>query len=179
MTEQLLDIGVTALRDGRKVVIRSLEAGDRAALTAFGRALPEYDHQYLADDFLSAGVIARLISMRFAEHWRQLVATSGDAIVAYSAVRRSPSLSSHVGEIQLVVSGGWRRCGLGSALVSALLDTAAELEIRQVIVKILDEQTAGRTIFERLGFHTERMIANHMQNQHGRHHSLRIMSSQI
>jgi hypothetical protein len=61
-------------------------------------------------------------SMRCADHWRQLVATSGDAIVAYSAVRRSASPSSHAGEIHLVVSAGQRRSSLGSALVAVLLD---------------------------------------------------------
>ena len=179
MTEQLLDIGVTALRDGREVVIRPLEAGDRAALTAFGRALPEYDLQYLADDFLSPQVIARLINMCSAEHWRQPVATSGDAIVAYSAVRQSPGWSSHVGEIQLVVSGGWRRNGLGTVLVAALIDAAPNLEITQVIVQTLEEQAAGRAICERLGFHTEGVLADHVQDQRGRHHSLRIMSRQV
>ena len=53
------------------------------------------------------------------------------------------------------------------------------MEITEVIVQILEEQAAGRAIFERLSFHTEAILADHVQGQHGWHHNLRIMSSQI
>src|SRR5262245_24136891 len=83
---------VTAARlpDGRVVMIRPLEETDRTALLAFGRALPHTDHLLLEDDFTSSDTVARLINARFAENWRQLVASVDDQIVGYSVVRRLP-----------------------------------------------------------------------------------------
>ena len=179
MTELLLETGATALRDGREVTIRQIDAGDRAALSAFGHALPQSDLQYIPDDFQSTEVIARLINMRSAEHWRQLVATAGDAIVAYGAVRRLPGWSSHVGEIHLVVGAGWRRSGLGSALAAAILDAAREQGATQMIVQMLEEQCGGRAIFERLGFQIEGTLLDHVRDRYGRSHNLLILGRQM
>ena len=45
----------------------------------------------------------------------EFVASVGDQIIGYSAVRRLPGRSSHVADISLIVSAGWRRNGLGTA----------------------------------------------------------------
>jgi L-amino acid N-acyltransferase YncA len=175
MTEQLLDTGVVVLRDGREVVVRPLDAGDRLALMAFGRALPHYDLEYIPDDFASVEVIDRLLNMRVADHWRQLIATAGDVIVGYGAVRRLAGWSSHVGEVRLVISAGWRRNGLGSVLAAAVLDAARELGVAQVVVEMLEEQVAGRAIFERLGFGIEGLLEDQVCDRHGRRHNLLVM----
>jgi len=179
MAEQLLDTGVVMLRDGREVVVRPLEAGDRLALMAFGRALPHYDLEYIPDDFASVEVIDRLLNMRAADHWRQLVATAGDAIVGYGAVRRLAGWSSHVGEVRLVISAGWRRNGLGSVLAAAVLDAARELGVAQVVVEMLEEQVAGRAIFDRLGFGVEGTFGNHALDRQGQRHTLMVMAYHV
>jgi RimJ/RimL family protein N-acetyltransferase len=179
MTTQLFDTGITLLGDGRAVAIRPLAGGDRADLMAFARALPHDDHDYIPDDFQNPDLIGRLITMSPADHWRQLIASSGDAIVGYSAVRRLSDWSSHIGEVHLVVGAGWRCIGLGSALAAAILDAAHELELTQVIVEMLEEQAAGRAIFERLGFSIEGLLEGHIRDQHGRHHNMLVMARQI
>jgi ribosomal protein S18 acetylase RimI-like enzyme len=179
MTEQLLDISATVLRDGREVVIRPLEASDRAALTAFGHALPQDDLEYIEDDFQNPEVISRLINMHMAEHWRQIVATAGDAIVGYSAVRRLAGWSSHIGKIQLVVSGGWRRNGLGTILATQILSIAHELGTTQAVVEMLEEQRRGQAIFERLGFRLEGILDDQVRDRQGRRHNLLILAYQM
>jgi ribosomal protein S18 acetylase RimI-like enzyme len=179
MTEHLLDIGVTALRDGRTATIRPLAASDRASLIAFGRALPQHDLQYIEDDFLNPEVINRLINMCSAEHWRQFVATSGDAIVGYCAVRRLAGWSGHVGELHLVVSSGWRRSGLGSALALTMMEAARELALTQLVVEMLAEQDAGQAIFERLGFGIEGLLEDQVCDRYGRRHDLLVMGRRL
>jgi L-amino acid N-acyltransferase YncA len=175
MTQQLLEDHVTILRDGREVVVRPLEAGDRMAFMAFGRALPLYDLEYIPDDFVSAEVIDRLLNMCAADNWRQLVATAGDAIVGYGAVRRLDGWSNHVGELRLVISAGWRRNGLGSLMAAALLRVAREFDVAQVIVEMLEEQIAGRAIFERLGFGIEGLLEDQVCDRQGNRHNLLVM----
>jgi ribosomal protein S18 acetylase RimI-like enzyme len=164
------------LRDGRVVAIRPLDEADRSALLAFGRALPQDDLLYLETDFASPEMIARLVNACCAENWRQLVASVDDQIIGYGAVRRQPGWSSHVGDISLLVSAGWRRYGLGTALAQAIVDAARNLQLDKLIVEMLETQTAGRAIFDRLGFQVEGRFGHHARDRQGQRHALVVMA---
>jgi len=169
----------SVLRDGRAVTIRPLDELDRRALLAFGRALPQDDLLYLQDDLASPEVIARLINARFAENWRQLVASAGDQIIGYSALRRLPGWSRHVADINLIVSAGWRRYGLGTALAQAAVDAARDLQINKLIVEMFETQLAGLAIFDRLGFQIEGAFNRHARDRQGECHTLIVMAKRV
>src|SRR5215212_8916067 len=119
----------TVLRDGSGVIIRRLFEEDRAALLAFGAGLPEDDRLYLEDDFESQEIITRLVNAAAAENWRQIVALKDERIVGYGAVRRLPGWSSHVADIQLIISAELRRAGLGTVMAQAIFDAARDLGV--------------------------------------------------
>jgi RimJ/RimL family protein N-acetyltransferase len=167
------------LRDGREVIIRRLGEDDRGALLAFALGLPEDDRLYLEDDLTSQEIIARLINAYAAENWRQIVALAGDAIVGYGAVRRLSGWSSHVADIQLIISAGWRRGGLGTAMAQAIFEAARELGAAKVIVEMVEEQTFGRAIFERLGFRVEGALSGHVRDRHGQQHNLLVLAYHV
>jgi RimJ/RimL family protein N-acetyltransferase len=169
----------TVLRDGRVVTIRPLGEEDRAALLAFGRALPHTDLLHLEDDFTNPETIARLVNARFAVNWRQLVVSVDDVIVGYSVVRRLPGWMKHVAEIGLIVSAGWRRDGLGTVLAHSICDAARELESDKLVVEMLEEQSAGRAIFERLGFQVEGTFGCHVRDRQGQCHNLIVMANHV
>jgi L-amino acid N-acyltransferase YncA len=169
----------SVLRDGRVVTIRPLDEGDQPALLAFGRALPQGDLLYLEDDFTSPEIITRLVNARFAENWRQIVASIDDQIIGYGAVRRLAGWSNHVATISLVVSAGWRRYGLGTALAEAIDEAACDLQVDKLIVELLEAQVAGRAIFARLGFRVEGTFGNHACDRQGQRHTLIVMACRI
>jgi L-amino acid N-acyltransferase YncA len=162
----------TILRDGRVVEIRPIEERDYAALLAFGRALPQDDMLYLEYDFASPETIKRLINAHCAENWRQLIASIDGQIIGYSALRRLAGWSSHVADISLIVSAGWRRCGLGTALTQAIVDAARDLQVDKLVVEMLEEQCAGRVICERLAFQVEGTFDCHVRDRQGQCHNL-------
>ena len=168
-----------SLRNDQAAAIRPLGEGDRAALLAFGRNLPQDDLLYLEDDFQSPEIIGRLVNAHQAENWRQIVAEADGAIVGYGAVRRLAGWSSHVADIVLLVSPAWRRSGLGTALAQAVFDAARDLGATKVIVEMLEEQRGGRAIFERLGFRVEGTLADHALDRLGRPHNLLILSYHV
>jgi L-amino acid N-acyltransferase YncA len=167
------------LRDGRIATIRPLDEPDRTALLAFGRALPQGDLLYLEDDLSCPEMIARLINARLAENWRQLVASVGNQIIGYGALRQLPGWSRHVAGVNLIVSAGWRRCGLGTALAQALVDSAPDLQIDKLIVELIETQHAGRAIFDRLGFQIECRLSSHVCDRQGRCHTLIVMAQRV
>ncbi|HEU5098730.1 MAG TPA: GNAT family N-acetyltransferase [Roseiflexaceae bacterium] len=167
------------LRDGRRVTIRPLDELDHRALLAFGRALPQDDLLYLENDLATPETIGRLINARFAENWRQLVASIGDQIIGYAALRRLPGWSCHVASISLIVSAGWRRYGLGTTLAQQLVDAARELQLNKLVVEMVETQLAGRAIFDRLGFHVEGEFSGHACDRNGQRHTLIVMAQQV
>jgi L-amino acid N-acyltransferase YncA len=165
----------TLLRDGRAVVIRPLDEDDYPRLLAFGRALPRTDLLRLEDDFTNPDIVARLVNARFAENWRQLVASIDDQIIGYSVVRRLSGWMKHVADVGLIVDAGWRRHGLGTALAQSICGAARDLRADKLIVEMLEEQSAGRAIFERLGFRIEGTFGCHVRDREGRCYNLIVM----
>ncbi|MEN9933701.1 MAG: hypothetical protein RLZZ387_280 [Chloroflexota bacterium] len=168
------------LRDGRSVTIRPIAETDGAALLAFGRALPEDDWKYLEDDLQRPEIITRLVNAYLAENWRQLVAVTDDGdIVGYAAVRRLPGWSSHVGDIQLIVSDCWRRSGLGTALAESIFESARDLGVAKVIIEVMERQRSGVAIFERLGFRIEGSFSHHARDRYGACHDLVVLAYHV
>ncbi len=166
----------TTLRSGRRITIRPLAEDDRAALLAFGEALPHDDWRYLEDDLRNPDIIARLVNAHAAENWRQFVAAADGAIAGYSAVRRLPGRSNHVADLRLIVSAGWRREGLGTALAQTLFSAARDLGAAKLIAELLETQVAGRGLLERLGFRIEGTLSAHAHDRYGRRHNLLILA---
>lgn len=175
INQQDMPPGTVALRDGRSVTIRPLAEGDREAMISFGRSLPEDDWLYLELDFHNPNTITRLVNAHAAENWRQMVAVVADEIVGYSNVRLLPGWKNHVGDIHLVVREGWRCHGLGKLLAQAIIDAARDLAATKVIAEMLEEQSGGRAIFERLGFQVEGMLTDHAHDHHGGRHTMLIL----
>ena len=172
-------LAATVLGDDRAVVIRPLGEDDHAALLAFGAGLPEDDRLYLEDDLQSQEIITRLVNAHAAENWRQIVALEGEQIVGYGAVRRLPGWSSHVADIQLITSADVRRGGLGTIMAQAIFDAARELGVAKVIVEMVEEQSFGRAIFERLGFRVEGVLSQHVRDRDGQEHNLLVLAYHV
>lgn len=169
-----------ALRQGGEITIRPLGEGDRGALLEFGRALPQDDWLYLEDDLRNPDIITRLVNAHQAENWRQIVAVDGQGKIAgYSAVRRMHGWSSHVADIQLIISDAWRRNGLGTALARSIFHAARDLGAAKVIVEILEEQTAGQAIFVRMGFHFEGRMTDQVRDRTGGRHNLVLLAYHV
>ena len=167
------------LRHGSDVIIRRLLEEDRVALLAFGAGLPEDDRLYLEDDLQSQEIITRLVNAHAAENWRQIVALEGERIVGYGAVRQLSGWSSHVADIQLIISADLRREGLGTIMAQAIFDVARELGVAKVIVEMLEEQSFGRAIFERLGFRVEGTLSQHVRDRDGQQHNLLVLAYHV
>ncbi|NJM09256.1 GNAT family N-acetyltransferase [Candidatus Gracilibacteria bacterium] len=177
MKERVAAASTMELRDGRRVTIRRLSEQDRTNLQLFGMSLPTDDLLYLEDDFQSPEIITRLINAHAAENWRQIVAVLDDGTIAgYSALRRLPGWSSHVGDIRLLVGSEWRRSGLGVGLARAIVESAPDLGLSKLMVDMIAEQSSGRAIFERLGFRIEGTLIDHVRDRQGMPHNLLVMA---
>ena len=166
------------LKDQSEVLIRPMIGDDLQRSHAFFCALPAEDRECLRRDVTKLEVVAERIHEMEVGHVRRLVAVAGDEIVADGAVELSRSgWERHVGELRIVVARPYQRKGLGLLMASALYDLAASDDLEELIVKMIDTQAAGRSIFRKLGFREEAVLNKFVRVGGGRRNLVLVMAS--
>jgi|SRR3989441_5101872 len=163
-----------ALRDGAEVLVRRLAAGDEDALLAFFQAVPEAERFFLKDDVTSPDLIrgwvrdaerpdpepsptARTGGRAFAlialEAARPDGRPYGRILAEAALVRRRGAARGHLADLRIVVAQDYRHRGLGTALLSELLDVARDSGLSGVLFEaVADAQAQALAAAESLGF---------------------------
>lgn len=152
------------LNDGTEVQIRPMVGDDLQRSHDFFCALPTEDLDCLRRDVTKLEVIKERMHEMEVGSVRRLVGVVGDEIIADGALELSRSgWEQHVGELRIIVASRYRRQGLGLLMASALYDLAASDDLEELIAKMIDTQTAGRSIFRKLGFREEVVLTNFLR----------------
>jgi len=163
-----------ALRDGAEVLVRRLAAGDEDALRAFFQAIPEAERFFLKDDVTSPDLIGGWVrdaerpdpepsptalapaspSGRTGGRAFALIAVDAPRILAEAAlVRRRGAARGHLADLRVVVAEDYRHRGLGTAILSELLDVARDSGLNGVLFEaVADVQAQALAAAESLGF---------------------------
>jgi RimJ/RimL family protein N-acetyltransferase len=158
------------------VEIRSVDAGDSAALRAFVDAIPEGDRTFFKED---------VGDPRLVESWlrpgseRHAVATEGDEIVGFAAIVPLHGWSAHVGELRLIVAPAHRGRGVGGALARRAVLEALDVGLTRVVVEIVADQEALVAMFESLGFRAEALLRDHIRDRSGELRDLIVLAHSV
>lgn len=91
-----------------------------------------------------------------------LVAQSPEGIVGRLSLSRDPHPASrHVADLGLMVAAGWRRRGVGRALMLGAEEWAREVGIRKLELHVLPYNEAAIGLYESLGYEREGVRRNH------------------
>ena len=142
------------LRDGRSVRIRALTRDDAAAIQAFVLALSPQARR--ARFFHAVSVVT-------AERLRDMMFCAGLSVAAFDADHRIAAHAQYAlegaqAEFAIAVAEGWRRNGLGEALIAMLKQHAIEAGARTVGGVMLADNDAMRGVATKLGFAVERAV---------------------
>ena len=163
-----------ALRDGAEVIVRRLAAGDEDALLAFFQAIPGAERFFLKDDVTSPDLIGGWVrdaerpdpepsptalapaspSGRTGGRAFSLIAVDDGRVLAEAAlVRRRGAARGHLADLRVVVAQDYRHRGLGTAILSELLDVARDSGLNGVLFEAVgDVQAQALAAAESLGF---------------------------
>jgi acetyltransferase len=166
-----------ALRDGRQVEIRPLEAADKERLLAFFQRIPEDERFYLKEDVTSASVIQQWTSDIDWDRIVPLVAIRSGQIVADATLHRSRSPSRRsIGEFRIVVAPDHREQGLGTRLLRELIDVGLALKLERVTMQVVAEhEQAAITAAERIGFQVVAQLEGWVCDRHGQPQTLVLL----
>ena len=156
------------LRDGLTLSVRPTTQGDEAALLAFYRELPQEDRLFLKDDVTTQSWAERFIRRIERGEATSLIAELGGTVLAEATLYRAThGWSTHVGELRVAVARTHRRKGLATALAGMLVKLATDRGVDKIIVEVVENQVAALRTFEKLGFHKEAVLRDHVKDRSG------------
>ena len=162
------------------MAVRPAAPGDEAALLAFYRGLPEEDRLFLKDDVTTESWAERFIQLIERGEATSLIAESDGKVLAEATLYRAThGWSTHVGEMRVAVARAYRRKGLATALAGLLVKLATDQGADKIIVEVVEDQAAALRTVEKLGFHKEAVLRDHVKDRNGIRRNLLILTNDV
>ena len=162
---------------GRSLTLRPMTASDGELMLGFARSLPEEDLLFLPMDITRPDVVSEWTALIEASLRFTVLAMDGDDLAGYGSLHRQETQwTRHLGEIRLIVGAPFRGTGLGGILAREILDTAQEAGLRKIVAQMPRDQASARSVFRKLGFELESMLADWVIDTAGNTHDLVIMA---
>jgi peptide alpha-N-acetyltransferase len=84
-----------------------------------------------------------------------LVAVVAEHIVGDATLHIGQGMNRHIGWVRIYLDRGYRRKGIGTELIKALIEIARRIGLQQVVAEIVSSQLQAIKAFESLGFQRE------------------------
>jgi len=171
---------IETLKDGSKVILKTMSLEDLEKLHCFYRSLPREDRKYLRIDVTDRVSLER--KLKSTEPWRDvhLVAYQGDDVVGHGMLELFlEQWRKHHGELRVLATRECRRMGLGMLLMRELYLQAAQRKVEKVVVKMMGPQISAQSIARKLGFHQETVIPDYVVDLDGEAQDLVIMTCRM
>ena len=106
----------------------------------------------------------------------RIVVVHEDEIVADGSLElQGHGWGDKVAEVRLIIARPWQRFGLGTLVARELFHLASKHRMDRIVVRLMRPQVGAHRIFQRLGFHEEFLIPEHVRDQEGIWQDLIIM----
>ncbi|MFQ5407521.1 MAG: GNAT family N-acetyltransferase [Anaerolineales bacterium] len=143
---------VVTLEDGAQVLLRPMVTGDRDALVAMFAATPEEDVSVLYHDVRDPAVVTRWCDTLDYARVLPMIALADLRAVGQASLHFGRGPQRHTAKVRVYVAPEFRRRGLGTQLLGALVDVARRLELQILVAEVLSEQTSVIRAFMGVGF---------------------------
>jgi L-amino acid N-acyltransferase YncA len=165
------------LKDGREVVLKTPDSGDRGALMEFYRNLPVKDLWFLKEDPTRAEVIDGWIANHAEKKAFCVVAVHGGRMVAHAALLLRPEGGRrHVGRLRIMLATDFRNDRLGTWMIFDLIRRAMELGLEKLRVDfVVDIEDSAIEALQRLDFLKEGLLRGYVLDPEGHYHDYQIM----
>lgn len=163
--------------DAGEFSLRPMKAADADAVLGFAQALPTHDLLFLPRDITQPKVMAAWVRAIEKGDTTTILAWDDDRVIGCAAIFRDPhSWSPHIGELRVVTSADLRGRGVGRAMIQACLALMLQGGIEKVVAQMTIDQEGAIAVFESLGFRSEGLLREHVQDKDGRRHDIVILS---
>lgn len=140
------------LKDGARVLLRLLTPDDRSRLVELFAAVSPEDAKYLRDPVSNPETVGEWVDQLDYSRVVPLVAVVQDRIVGDATLhfRRGPG--RHVGEVRIFLAKDFRRRGLGTHMLRAIVELARRAGLHLLVAEIVADQVKVIKAFQSAGF---------------------------
>jgi RimJ/RimL family protein N-acetyltransferase len=104
---------------------------------------------------------------------------AGEIVGRLSLARDTHPASAHVADLGLMVASGWRRRGIGTALLDAAVDWAREVGVRKLELHVFPWNEPAIRLYERFGFEREGYRRGHYRRSDGDYADAILMAYEV
>jgi len=170
----------TKLKDGTKVLLRSMVAEDQDALYTFFKSVPKEDARYLRDDVASRLIVEEWTKNLDYNRTLPVLALKNGTVIADATLnRRRFGWKWHLGTVRLFVHNDYRKVGLGQLMIKEIADIALKLELEKLIAEIPDVNMSAINAFTKAGFYRAATIPNLVKDRENRPLDVVVMIKDI
>jgi RimJ/RimL family protein N-acetyltransferase len=164
--------------------IRPAEPKDAEGLVRLGREVGSEPGGWLitTSDWRSAGDERRYLKAirRFPHAAVYLAETDeGEIVGRLSLARDQHPASSHVADLGLMVAAGWRRQGIGWALMEQAVEWAQGAGVRKIELHVFPHNEAAIKLYEKFGFEREGFRKQHYRRSNGEYVDAILMAYEV
>ena len=144
------------LKDGRKAVIRAPRWEDLDDLMDFINSLVREDAPILRETEVNrieeAEWLARQLVSGEKGELIHFIAEVDGKVVASAEIRKRKGHQKHVGVLGIAVKSGYRRLGIATKLIEALLDEAKKQGLKVIVLDVYEKNLPALNLYKRMGF---------------------------
>jgi RimJ/RimL family protein N-acetyltransferase len=162
------------------ITLRYMNEGDRAAMLAFARGLPDHDLLFLRRDITQEPAVDSWIRDIKSGLITTVLAVLGNDIVGYGTLHRNDlRWSAHVAELRVMVAESMRGKGLGRILTQEAFAIALASGIEKIEARMTLDQKGAIATFEGLGFRPEALLRDHVKDRQGKKHDMLVLTHEV
>jgi RimJ/RimL family protein N-acetyltransferase len=152
--EDLIYRQIVTMRDGARVLLRPLMPTDRQGLLDFFLPVSADERRYMRHNVNDPQLIASWTENIDYDKVFPLVAVVGDRVVGEATLHFNEGPARHRAEIRIFLAKDFKRRGLGTKLIQALVDIARRRSIHIVEAQVVTDHVEVIKALHKAGFET-------------------------
>ncbi|MEW5719069.1 MAG: GNAT family N-acetyltransferase [Chloroflexota bacterium] len=166
---------IVTLADGTRVLFRPLVKEDKAALIALFEPIGPDDYKLMRNDVRNRELVGAWADNIDYKRVLPLVAVVNDRIVGDATLHFRTGPGRHVADMRIFLSKEFRRRGLGTAMLRAMLDVARKCGIQQLVAEVVADQVKVISAFKQLGFEQRATYPDYFMMPDGETHDVVVL----
>jgi len=152
--EDLVFRQVVTLHDGARVLLRPIIPADRQAMLDLFLPIPFEERLYMRHDINDPNVVGAWVDHPDFDKVFPLVAVVGDRIVGNATLHMHQGPARHRAEVRIFLAKDFRRRGLGTRQLQALIDQARRRNLYLLEVQVVSPHADHIKAMQQVGFKT-------------------------
>ncbi len=166
---------IVTLTDGVTVHLRPMVSSDLEQLVGLFGHISREDARYFREDVADQAVIAHWCETLDYARVLPVLAVANGRAVGDASLHFGKGPSRHLAEVRIFLSRDFRRRGLGSRLIEAIIELARKQDVHILSIQLVADQSTEIKAFQKLGFELCCMLEDYFMLPEGDTRDLAVL----